>query len=134
VSANVDADPRLPGGRREVGTAPIRLAACVAAGLAAGIAVASAQAPVPVPPARAAIVPLPVPVVTVPPALPATAVVPPNVGRSGRCLPGFAPNSAGLCARHDDPPVACPPAGGPCELLPPDPLPYGPGAALRLNY
>lgn len=52
------------------------------------------------------------------------------------CLPGFAPDEGGACFRHDDPKLSCGSATRRpgCAVLPPDPAPYGIGAASRLDY
>ena len=50
------------------------------------------------------------------------------------CGPGFSPDALQSCRRHGELRVACDPSGLDCGPLPPDPMPYGPGAAARLAY
>lgn len=50
------------------------------------------------------------------------------------CGPGFSPDALGNCRRHGELRVACDASGLNCVPLPPDPMPYGPGAAARLAY
>ena len=50
------------------------------------------------------------------------------------CAPGFSPDALQSCRRHGELRVACDPSALDCVPLPPDPMPYGPGAAARLAY
>lgn len=50
------------------------------------------------------------------------------------CGPGFSPDALQSCRRHGELHVHCDPLGGACIPLPPDPIPYGSGAASRLAY
>lgn len=50
------------------------------------------------------------------------------------CGPGFSPDALQACRRHGELRVDCDASGRDCVPLPPDPLPYGPGAAARLAY
>ena len=50
------------------------------------------------------------------------------------CGPGFSPDALQACRRHGELRVDCGSSGRDCVSLPPDPLPYGPGAAARLAY
>ncbi len=106
-----------------------RLVRCFAAGLIAGFPAVPAVAADPLSstdPARRSLPP--VPLVPFRPLLRSA---------TGGCLPGFAVNTFGLCARHDDPRIVCdpePPGPPVCRVAAPNPIPYGPGAAFRLDY
>jgi hypothetical protein len=71
-------------------------------------------------------------VITAPPVVaPIAPVMTLEVARE-RCAPGYAREVSGTCLRHDHLRVACRLEG--CTPLPPDPIPYGIGPYLRLNY
>lgn len=111
---------RVP--RPVVAVAP---SAAVPVGVAVAPEVGAARAPLPSPTAVA------LPGAT---GLPASVDLSPVFLPQRACGSGFSPDALQACRRHGELRVDCDATGRTCVPLPPDPLPYGPGAAARLAY